>query len=103
MALYSEMTPEELQRDMNKLRDQGQKAFDEENWQEYQVLMTKWYLAKSYLVRDTARIEIGQTYRLTEEYDQLTISKLEGIMAWGILMSNGKEKAVPIAMLTKEA
>lgn len=99
MALYSEMTREELQMELDKLRDQGQKAFDEENWPEYEVLMTKWYLAKSYLIRPTANIEIGRSYRLTEELDQLTVSKLEGVMAWGILMSNGREKAVPLAML----
>ena len=103
MALYSEMTSEELETQLEKLRDQGQKAFDEQNWQEYQVLMTKWYLTKSYLIRDKAEIEIGRSYRLTEEYDQLTVSKIEGVMAWGILMSNGKEKAVPIAMLTTES
>lgn len=99
MALYSEMTREVLQMELDKLRDQGQKAFDEENWPEYEVLMTKWYLAKSYLIRPTANIEIGRSYRLTEEYDQLTVSKLEGVMAWGILMSTGMEKAIPLAML----
>jgi hypothetical protein len=99
--LYSEMTPEQLQREMDKLRDQGQKAFDEKNWSEYQVLMTRWYLAKSYLIQPTAKIEMGKVYRLTEAEDTLRVTHRKGVMAWGIRTSDGQEIAVPIAMLAE--
>ncbi|MCL6627562.1 DUF1811 family protein [Alicyclobacillus shizuokensis] len=101
--LYSDMTPEQLQREMKELQQKGQRAYDAENWSEYEVLMKKWYLAKSYLVQQDIRIAIGETYRLAEEYDRLTVSKVKGIMAWGTRMSDGAEIAVPIAMLEKDA
>jgi predicted anti-sigma-YlaC factor YlaD len=96
---YSEMTPEELQEEMKKLQEYGRQAFAEQRWSEYEVYMTKWYLAKSYLIRDTVDIEIGRTYRIAEENDKLTVRHLEGVMAWGIRESTSEEVAVPIAML----
>lgn len=100
--LYSDMTPEQLQREMKDLQQQGQRAYDEENWSQYEVLMQKWYLAKSYLIEPEADIRIGATYRLAEAYDQFTVAKVKGVMAWGTRMSDGAEIAVPIAMLEKD-
>jgi hypothetical protein len=102
MPLYSQMTPEELQTEMDTLQTTGQRAHDTENWSEYEVVMKKWYLAKSYLILPTAEIQIGRTYRLAEEYDRITVSKLEGVMAWGIRESTTLESAVPIAMLVEK-
>jgi hypothetical protein len=96
---YSEMTPEELQEEMKKLQEQGRQAFAEQRWSEYEICMTKWYLAKSYLIRDTVDIEIGRTYHIAEENDKLTVRHLAGVMAWGIRESTSEEAAVPIAML----
>jgi hypothetical protein len=101
MPLYSEMTKWELENEMESLREAGQRAYDDENWSEYEIHMKKWYLAKSYMLRDTLNVEIGRTYALTEEYDRITVSKLEGIMAWGIKESTATETAVPIAMLVE--
>jgi hypothetical protein len=97
--LYSDMTKEQLEREMKSLQERGQKAYDAENWSEYEVLMTKWYLAKSYLILPNHRIQVGRTYKLAEEYDRLTVSRIEGVMAWGIKESTATEAAVPIAML----
>ncbi len=96
---FSEMTSEQLQMEMDKLQSDGQRAHDEGRWSEYNVLMTKWYLAKSYLNRGTIKLEIGRMYDLAEEYDRLTVTKLVGVMAWGIRESTAAEDAVPIAML----
>ncbi|CAM3719119.1 DUF1811 family protein [Alicyclobacillus pomorum] len=100
--LYSQMTPEELQAEMKHLQELGQAAFDEQRWSEYEVHMKKWYLAKSYLIKDTANIEIGRTYRIAEEYDRLTVSFIEGVMAWGTRESTAQSAAVPIAMLEEK-
>lgn len=97
--LYSDMTKEQLQKEMKELQQKGQRAFDEENWNEYEVHMTKWYLAKSYEIKDHVNIESGKTYRIAEEYDRLTVTALEGIMAWGIRQSTGETVALPIARL----
>jgi hypothetical protein len=101
-VLYSDMTPEQLQREMDELKRQGQRAFDEENWSQYEVLMQKWYLAKSYQILPEAKIVSGRTYRLAEAYDQLTVTEVKGVMAWGVRMSDGQEIAVPIAMLVQD-
>lgn len=100
--LYSDMTKDELQREMKELQEKGQRAYDAENWSEYEVHMTKWYLAKSYELRDEANIEIGRTYRIAEEYDRLTVTALEGVMAWGIRQSTAETAAIPIAQLDKD-
>lgn len=99
MPLLSQMTPAELQAEMDTLQAQGQIAFDQEDWSQYEVFMKKWYLAKSYLVRNQIQIEIGKTYELTEEYDRITVADVVGVMAWGTKESTLEEIAVPIAML----
>lgn len=100
--MFSDMSPEQLQTEMDKLRDQGQAAFDEQRWSEYEVLMKRWYLAKSYFIVNTFHPEIGKTYDLTEEHDTITVTKTKGVMAWGIRASTGMEAAVPLAMLADE-
>lgn len=97
--LYSDMSKQQLQTEMKELQRKGQRAFDEENWSEYEVHMTKWYLAKSYDIQNDADIEIGRTYRIAEEYDRITVTAIEGIMAWGIRQSTGETIAIPIARL----
>lgn len=99
MPLYSDMTSEQLEREMKELQVEGQRAFERERWSEYEVVMHKWYLAKSYLVQDKIQLEIGKTYELIESPDQLTFTKREGVMAWGLRMTDGEEFAVPLAML----
>lgn len=93
------MTDATLQQTMDNLQAEGQQAYDAQRWSEYNVLMTKWYLAKSYLTTQTTSVEIGRMYDLAEAYDRLTVTKLEGVMAWGIRESTLEETAVPIAML----
>jgi len=97
--LYSDMTKEQLRAEMKELQQKGQRAYDAQNWTEYEVYMTKWYLAKSYEIRDEVEIEIGRTYRIAEEYDRLTVTAIEGVMAWGVRQMTGETAAVPIAQL----
>ncbi|MCL6599098.1 MAG: YfhH family protein [Alicyclobacillus macrosporangiidus] len=99
MPRYSEMTPAQLEREMEQLQQEGRQAFDRQDWSRYAVAMQKWYLAKSYLIRDQIRIEPGRVYDLAEEPDRLTVTRVEGVMAWGIRFSDGSETAVPLAML----
>lgn len=99
--MLSEMTPEQLQAEMDKLRDQGQAAWSGQRWSEYEICMKKWYLTKSFLIRGTFHVEIGKTYVIVDEEPPGTIiiTKTKGVMAWGIRSSTGVEAAVPIAML----
>jgi Protein of unknown function (DUF1811) len=102
MTLYSRMTPDELQAEMRRVQQSGQVAYDKQNWSEYEILMKKWYLAKSYLILDSFPVQIGQTYSLIEEPDTFTVTKVEGVMAWGKRRSTQREGAVPIAMLSTD-
>jgi hypothetical protein len=99
MPLYSEMTPEELKEEMKELQKLGQRAYDMENWSDYEIHMTKWYLAKSYEMLPTAKIEIGRTYRIADDYDRLTVTGLEGAMAWGVRESTAESVSIPLARL----
>jgi hypothetical protein len=99
MPLYSDMTEEQLSREMKELQEQGRRAFERERWSEYEVVMHKWYLARSYQLQDTMQLEMGKTYDLIESPDQLTLTKRKGVMAWGLRVSDGEEIAVPLAML----
>lgn len=102
MALYSQMSKSELDTEMETLQVQGQTAYDNEAWSEYEVLMQKWYLAKSYQIIDDVKIQMGKTYRLAEEYDRITVTSQVGVMAWGTKESDATEIAVPIAMLSED-
>jgi len=98
-TLYSQLSISDLESELLRLQTAGQQAFDEARWSEYEVLMTKWYLVKSYQILPTVDIKIGRTYRLAEEYDRITVAYLDGIMAWGTRESTAAEDAVPIARL----
>ncbi|MFX4301809.1 DUF1811 family protein [Alicyclobacillus tolerans] len=100
MALFSEMSKEELQKEMKLLQEKGQRAFDEQNWSAYEVYMTQWYLAKSYEILPENQVEVGKTYKIAEEINEwFTVTGLEGVMAWGFRESTGETEALPIARL----
>jgi hypothetical protein len=97
--LFSDMTKIELQKQMKQLQQLGQAAFDQENWSEYEIHMTKWYLAKSYEMLPDHSVTVGTTYRIAEEYDRFTVTGFDGVMAWGIRESNAESDAIPLAKL----
>jgi hypothetical protein len=100
LALYSEMTVDELKKEMKNLQKLGKNALEEKRWNEYEIHMTKWYLAKSYEMLASHSIEVGQRYAIAEEEQEyFTVTGLEGIMAWGFRESTGETDSLPIARL----
>lgn len=100
MALYSEMTFDELKEEMKSLQELGRNALEDKRWNEYEIHMTKWYLAKSYEILPLHSIEVGRRYAIAEEEQEyFTVTGLEGIMAWGFRESTGETDSLPIARL----
>lgn len=101
--LLSQMSPEELRRLMNEWKERARLLMAEGAYSEVMVLRTKYYLAQSYLM-DPQSIHAGETYYVEGFPPQttFTVTKIEGIMAHGVLSSSPLPQAFPIAMLTKE-
>lgn len=100
--MLSEMTKEELQEEMDDLKQKGIELFENGDYSEAMVLRTRWYLAASYMM-DPAEIEIGTVYFIEGEPGKLfTASYIDGVMAHGSLANSPMDAAYPIAMLTEE-
>ncbi|GAX90229.1 DUF1811 family protein [Effusibacillus lacus] len=101
--LLSEMSPEELKLEMERLKQRGLELFEAGDYEEAMVLRTRWYLAASYLM-DPKTIEVGGEYFIEGEPGGVfAVSHLDGVMAHGTLSNKpGVPLAYPIAMLTKE-
>lgn len=100
--LLSEMTKEELQAEMEDLKERGQELYDSGDFSEAMVLRTRWYLAASYLMAPKT-IEVGDTYFIEGEPGKtITVTRVDGVMAHGDVSDSFLSGAFPIAMLTKE-
>lgn len=101
--LYSQMSKEELKALMKQLKEDALQLYEQGAFQEVMVLRTKYYLAASYLM-DPSEIKEGATYYVEGIPGNPTfvVTRLDGIMAHGILSSSPVEEAYPIAMLSKE-
>lgn len=70
---------------------------------ELAMLRKKWYVVRSYLIGPET-ITIGATYRVDGEEGLFSVSRIEGIMAWGRWLGQdtadpGQEVAFPIGQL----
>ncbi|ASS76364.1 hypothetical protein CIG75_16335 [Tumebacillus algifaecis] len=96
--LYREMSNEELDVEMKRLQDEGNRALAEQRYEELDVLERKYYLALSYTM-DKAQIKIGKTYTIIDSQDRFEVTRMDGVMAWGYLNGVRLEEAYPMAML----
>lgn len=96
--MYREMSKAELEAEMKSLQDQGRTALAEERFEELDVLERKYYLALSY-TQDPSQIKIGKTYTLIDTTDELEVTRMDGVMAWGYRNGIPLEEAYPMAML----
>ncbi|WP_018130415.1 DUF1811 family protein [Effusibacillus pohliae] len=98
----SQMTKEELQEEMEQLKQRGLELFEAGDFEQAMVLRTRWYLAASYLMNPRT-IEIGGQYFVEGEPGGVfTVSHLDGVMAHGTMSNKPGPVAYPIAMLTKD-
>lgn len=96
---YSEMTAQEIQKEIADLTERARKAEQLGIVNEYAVLERKIAMAKSYLL-DPNDFKPGHTYEIEGDPGAtFQISFINGTFAWGY-RNNGKEQeAFPISML----
>jgi peptidoglycan/xylan/chitin deacetylase (PgdA/CDA1 family) len=95
MRRYSDLSHDELTTEIETLHDSIQRATMDS---QRDVLIQKWLLARSYLVKE--RDFPAGNYRV-EGYESIfKLSYLNGVMAWGI-WEHGEQTALPIALLQK--
>ncbi|WP_134703944.1 YfhH family protein [Ammoniphilus sp. YIM 78166] len=99
---YSEMTKEELDYELLKLKEASMKKHQAGFFSEAAVLEQKFYMAKSYTL-DPSRYLPGQAYQVTGYEGDFTISYMNGVMAWGHFKDSSEEVAFPIGRLTSVA
>lgn len=98
--LYSTLTAQELHEEIARQQEKAQKAEQMGMMSELAVLERKVVMAKSYLL-DSELFVPGKIYEIENDPGSyFKIDYLNGVFAWGYrLNGNGKETALPIAML----
>ena len=96
--LFRDMTQEELQAEMKRLQNEGEQALKYGRYEELDVLERKYYLALSY-TKDPSVVAIGKIYKIVDTTDQLEVTRMDGVMAWGYRNGVRLEEAYPLAML----
>ncbi|WP_286884707.1 DUF1811 family protein [Aneurinibacillus sp. UBA3580] len=98
MRRYSEMSREELQAEMQRLRGESMRKYQAGYVSEASVLESKFFMARSYLL-DPDDFMSGQEYGVIGYDEPFFVRYLNGIMAWGHFRSSEEEKAFPIGRL----
>ncbi|WCK53968.1 DUF1811 family protein [Aneurinibacillus sp. Ricciae_BoGa-3] len=95
---YSEMTHDEIQSEMQKLRAEGMRKYQAGYISEASILETKFFMARSYLLNPDDYFS-GQEYSVIGYDEPFYVRYLNGVMAWGHFRTSEEEKAFPIGRL----
>ncbi|MFD2639251.1 YfhH family protein [Piscibacillus salipiscarius] len=104
---YSDLTVEELRKEVSELTEKARKAEQMGMVNEYAVHQRKIVMAKSYMM-NPKEFKKGQVYEIEgapgEHFD---INYMNGVFAWGTRKSQqgqvlNEEEALPIALLTNQ-
>jgi len=99
MKRFSQMNPEELKAEIERLHREWEKAQNHGQESEATILKQKWNLARSYLI-NPQDIVIYQWYEVEGNAQRFYVKYLNGIMAWGHFENQEREEsAVPLACL----
>lgn len=100
---FSEMCREELISESIRLKEENEQKYKEGRISEANIAKQRYYFCLSYLA-DPNEIEIGKTYQIQGESDELLVDYLNGVMAWGY--RNGDQTsemdAIPIGQLVEK-
>jgi len=102
MKRYSEMTQEELFREMQHLLGESRKKQQAGFISEANILEQKFYMAKSYTLQP-ADFQAGEEYFVEGEEGIFTIKYLHGVFAWGRFPSSEEDVAFPLGRLQKKS
>jgi hypothetical protein len=97
---YSQMSRDELLREVDRLRKEMEIRKDQGLWNAVAVLEQKINMALSYLQKDKNDIQIGQTYRVNGYPGLFRVTRLKGVMAWGTFENDPEERAFPVNLLS---
>ena len=97
---YSEMSVEELNRELLRLKEATMKKHQAGFLSEASVLEQKFYMAKSYLLEPSS-FHPGEDYHVTGQEGLFRINYLNGVMAWGTFANSDEEIALPISRLER--
>ncbi|WP_051331088.1 DUF1811 family protein [Aneurinibacillus terranovensis] len=102
MKRYSDMTHDEIQSEMQKLRAEGMRKYQAGYISEAAMLETKFFMARSYL-RKSDDFMSGQSYTVIGYDEPFYIRYMNGVMAWGHFASSEEERAFPIGRLEDDS
>ncbi|WP_042356743.1 YfhH family protein [Bacillus rubiinfantis] len=97
---YSDMTEDELWKEISTLLEKARKAEQLGMVNEYAVLERKVQMAKAYLLNPDD-FKAGEVYEIDgAPGEYFKIDYLNGVFAWGYrLNGDGKQEALPISVL----
>lgn len=99
---YSEMSEQELNKEIADLSEKARKAEQLGIVNEYAVLERKIAMAKAYLL-DPNDFKPGETFEIEGDPGvTFQISFINGTFAWGYRNESKEEEAFPISMLKKK-
>ncbi|SFS31205.1 DUF1811 family protein [Marininema halotolerans] len=99
MQQFSRMSREELQTEIDRLKEAEDQARRSSMIGEEAVIQQQIRLAKSYLT-DPDTIHPGTHYKVEGEKSLFLVEYLNGVMAWGTFVDRRIREAVPIGILT---
>ncbi|GGE78395.1 YfhH family protein [Priestia taiwanensis] len=98
---FSQMTREELQQEIMKMKQEARKIGAKQMYNEYEVLCRKITMAQSYLL-DPNNFPINETYELIDVPNaRFVLQYMNGIFGWGHLEGKEEEIGIPIALLKR--
>lgn len=100
MKRYSEMTHEELQAEMQRLRSESMKKYQAGYVSEAGVMEAKFFMARSYLL-NPEDYPPDQEYMVSGYDEPFYVQYLRGVMAWGYFRNSNEQRAFPIGRLEK--
>lgn len=95
---FSEMSKEELDREIHQLEKKQQEAQQQGIESEASMYKQKKNIARSYLI-DPQSIQIGEHYHIEEQEGVFVVSYVNGVMAWGHWIESDERIAFPLATL----
>lgn len=100
---FSEMCREELELEAKRLAAENEKLFNDGLISQANIAKQRYYFCLSYLA-DPTEIQIGKSYLIQGESDEILVDYLNGVMAWGYRNGdkNSEMDAIPIGQLVEK-
>jgi hypothetical protein len=98
MKRYSEMSHDEIQAEMQRLRSESMKKYQAGYLSEAGIMESKYFMARSYLLKPE-NFPADKEYIVSGYDEPFYVQYLRGVMAWGYFRSSDEQRAFPIGRL----